>query len=367
MVDLGKNPEKSPRHRWLPTLRQVVPFGPLPPIRHSVLGTSKHASEHEPGKPKHLRPHASHAARCCPFSGSNAYRRKEDGSREIRRSRSRLTGAPPQSNHTVNTMPPINDGEDDARYFETRSFSRNEDQTRLDLLQACPKYGPRTKDLQRLLRFGLISPEPQPTLASSLYVRELRSEIIWALLEAVEDIPDDDLNVVTIINRQWLYSPATLDKTSAATIKHQFRTHLGRAGILVQKGLLVGFLHGEFEPTSRTYQLHYHLVTTRKKAQAIRPELNGNWGYERTSTGAAPIVAQPVNDRREQVSYLFKAFWPQKPVIEINGKKKRRREVTRIDLPYHNQVLDWLNRQKLADVMITNKCCYRSSHFIPLK
>lgn len=264
-------------------------------------------------------------------------------------------------------MPPINEWEDDARYFETRSFSRNEDQTRLDLLISCPQYRPRTKDLQRLLRLGLISPEPQPTLASSLHMRELRADIIGALLDAVDNIPDDDLNVVTVINRHWLFSPAALDKTSAATIKREFRTHLERSGILARKGLLVGFLHGEFEPISRTYQLHWHLLTTRKKAQAIRPELRGHWGYMQTSTGAAPIVAQPVNDRRKQLSYLFKAFWPQKPVIEINGRKKRKREGERIDPPYHSQVLDWLNRQKLADVMIINKCRYQSCQFIPLR
>lgn len=187
------------------------------------------------------------------------------------------------------------------------------------------------------------------------------------MIEAVEDIPNDDINVVTVINRHWSFSPAALDRTSAAMIKGEFRTHLGRAGILARKGLLVGFLHGEFEPTSRRYQLHYHLVTMRNKAQAIRPGLKGRWGYERTFTGAAPIVTQPVNDRRDQLSYLFKAFWPQRTVIEINGKKKRSREIARIDLPYHNQVLAWIHKQNLADVMITNKCSYRSGRFISLR
>ncbi|MBZ9998518.1 MULTISPECIES: hypothetical protein [unclassified Mesorhizobium] len=261
-------------------------------------------------------------------------------------------------------MQSLNQWEEDARSFETRSFSKNEDQIRLELLQACAKFRSRTKELQRLLRLGLISPEPRSTLASSLHMRELRAEIIGALIEAVENIPDDDLNVVTVINRHWLYSPAALDKTSAAAIKREFRTHLERAGILAQKGLLVGFLHGEFEPTSRRYQLHYHLVTTRQKAQAIRPALKGRWGYERTFTGAAPIVAQPVNDRRKQLSYLFKAFWPQKAVVEVNGKKKRRRDGNRIVLPYHNQALAWLHKQELADVMIANKCTYRSGDFL---
>ncbi|TPK86991.1 hypothetical protein FJ936_06485 [Mesorhizobium sp. B2-4-13] len=264
-------------------------------------------------------------------------------------------------------MPPTRQWEDESRYFETRSFSRNEDQKRLELLQTCPKYRSRTKELQRLLRFGLISPEPQPTLASSRHMRELRAEIIGALLDAVEDIPHNDLNVVTVINRHWHLDPAALDRASAKSIKGEFRTHLGRAGILARKGLLVGFLHGEFEPTSRTYQLHWHLVTTREKAQAIRPALRGRWGYERTSTGAAPIKSQSVNHRRKQLSYLFKAFWPQKAVIDINGKKKRRREGTRIDLPHHNQVLAWLHKQNLVDVMITNKCSYRSGQFIPLR
>lgn len=75
-------------------------------------------------------------------------------------------------------MQSLNQWEDDARSFETQSFSRNEDQIRLDLLQTCPKYGPRTQELQRLLRLGLIDSIPPPTLASSLQMRELRAEII---------------------------------------------------------------------------------------------------------------------------------------------------------------------------------------------
>jgi len=162
-----------------------------------------------------------------------------------------------------------------------------------------------------------------------------------------------------VINQNWAYSPRRLDGVNATTIKGQFKTHLGRAKINSLPGLLVGFLHGEFEPSSGIYQLHFHLLTTKKKAAAIKTSLKGRWGYVRTATGSNPIVRRPIRDRPVQFSYLLQGFWPEKSIVTIDGKQKRTRTKQRIREPFHTQHLLWLNRQKLNDIMICNQCNYR--------
>ncbi len=241
-----------------------------------------------------------------------------------------------------------------ANSQKNKSKKRPKPQTSL------PTINPQEAEaLREKLELGLSTGEPQPTLTSSLYFREVRLTTVGALLEATDNIPDHELRVVTVINAGWAYSPAQINGVTAETIKGQFRTHLERAKINQIPGFLIGFLHGEFEPTSGIYLLHYHLLTTAKKAAALKDRLNRRWGYEETTTGANPIVRQRIRDRPQQFSYLFQAYWPEKSVVMIDGQPKRTRTKRRVREPYHTQYLLWLNRQNLSTVMICNKCLYR--------
>lgn len=263
-------------------------------------------------------------------------------------------------------------------YFETFGFARNEDETRVKLLtrtlqdglDPCSKTGllsPRRRsEIEKLsdrLNRGVDTGHPVETLASSLFMRELRAEVIGALLDAVTDTPDDDLRVVTVVNQNWCIDAADLDNVTARTIKGQFRTHLERAGVLALPGMLVGFLHGEFEQNSQTFQLHFHLLTTTQKSHALLDGLRGRWGYEKTLTGAVPIKRQRVKDRREQFSYLLKAYWPQRDIFMIDGIIRRRRNATRIPIPHHNHYLAWINRQKFAEIQLINNVIYRNGKY----
>lgn len=210
------------------------------------------------------------------------------------------------------------------RAFETVEFCAAEDATRARKIQAeiAGRVSKKTargrkkaraarkaaRALLRALKLGLRSDEPQPTLASSLYMREVRATVIGALLEAVDPFPDADIRAVTVINTAWRLSAAQLMRTSAAGIKNQFRTYLQRAGILALPGFVVAFLHGEFEPTSGCFQLHFHVLTTAEKAAAILKSLRGRLGYVRTTTGAAAIKRSKIRNRSTQFSYLLKCF-----------------------------------------------------------
>ena len=64
-------------------------------------------------------------------------------------------------------------------------------------------------------------------------------------------------------------TPEQFESVTARQIKNQFISHLRRSGVMAVPGFLLAFLHGEFEPTSGTFVLHFHGVTTNEKAAAL--------------------------------------------------------------------------------------------------
>ncbi|MES0090087.1 hypothetical protein [Mesorhizobium sp. M0030] len=204
---------------------------------------------------------------------------------------------------------------------------------------------------------------PQLTLSSFLYMRQVRLNVVAALLSAMARFSNDKLRTVTVINRKWRFTGRQLRKVTAAQIKRQFRTHLQRAAILDEPGFLVAFLHGEYEPTTGVFQLHFHLLTTTDKAVFLLKNLRGRLGYKKTATGAVPIKRRKVRDRPEQFSYLLKSFWPARPVVEIRGQMKRVRGVRRIKGIQHTNYLLWLDRTDFSDILLLNKCVYRNGKF----
>ena len=142
--------------------------------------------------------------------------------------------------------------------------------------------------LRKALKRGIRTRNPSPNLASSIYMRQLRLSVIGAILQAVDPYADADLRLVTVISKQWRYDANSLNKVSAAAIKRQFRTHLERNGVFAIPGFLIGFLHGEFEPTSGKYQLHHHMLTTPQKADALA-QLIGTLGMYRRKLALIPL------------------------------------------------------------------------------
>lgn len=221
-----------------------------------------------------------------------------------------------------------------------------------------PRDSGAIRDLAERLRGGATSGFPPLTLASSLRMRAIRQGLSRALLDAFEEYPDAGLRTVTVIYSGWSFTPAELDQVTAAKLKAQFRQHLIRGGVLKVPGPLFAVLHGEFEPTSGRYILHYHLVTTAAKAAALLAGLRAKKikGYTVTATGSAPVRRSRIGNRVHQLTYLAKAYWPSKPIIWINGKPQRVRDPRRIPEPYGTQVLLWLDRQTFPDLVLMNDC-----------
>lgn len=208
---------------------------------------------------------------------------------------------------------------------------------------------------------GLAGAQTPKTHASSRRMRVIRQGLTSALLDAFAAYLDSELRTVTVIYAGWRYTPVELGQVSAAHLKAQLRQHLHRAGVLTVPGPLFAVLHGEFDPTSGCYQLHYHLVTTATKAAALKAGLTAKKirGYTATPTGAAPVRRSRLGDRTGQLTYLAKAYWPSKPTVWIGGKLKRTRHPQRIPEPYATQVLLWLDRQPFADLVMMQDCWSR--------
>lgn len=248
--------------------------------------------------------------------------------------------------------------------IESKHDARREDATRAKLLRAdavCRAKGrSRLLRLSRGLSVNASGKNCRPTLASAVFMRRLRKRLIKSMVRALAHRAD--LAVATLVNINWIYSRRELRCLRASTLKAQFRTHLNRTGVTQIPGPLIGFVHGEWDSTAKAFQIHFHLVTTNEKAQAIK-RLKGRMGYTKTATGAAPIVCQALRDPAAQLSYLFKSFWPERPIVVVDGRRVRRRGVMRIRGRAHSEYLSWLHKQRLEDMMVLNGVLFRGGKF----
>lgn len=229
-----------------------------------------------------------------------------------------------------------------------RRIEAGEDALAANLLDVAELRGLRDR-----LAAGIETAKVSPTIASAMHMRVVRHTIIGAMLHAFA--PDPALVTTTVLKDAWRVRPQDLLALDPLRFKNQFVADLNRTGIAAYPDPLVGFFHGEFEPTSGTIPLHVHLETTAQKAALLSERLRQLSGYQLTATGASAIRRSPVRDPARQMSYLFKSYWPQKAVRLIRGKVQRDRVHHRIGEPYHSLVLLWLDRQRLVDLTITNR------------
>jgi hypothetical protein len=205
------------------------------------------------------------------------------------------------------------------------------------------------------LEAGADTRRPQPTLASSVFMREVRLRYGGALLEVIDNNQHLDVGVFTAIHPSWAFPAHRLLDVHPRQIKNQFRTHLNRAGVTNAPGFLFGYLHGEFEPFAREFQLHFHGVCADDKLKAFHA-LRNKQGYVRTPKLYRPIVMNQLNDRPRQISYIIQSFWPKKARVPLGASRFQKRERTkaRIREPYQSLYLMWLDKWKLSDLCELN-------------
>ena len=146
---------------------------------------------------------------------------------------------------------------------------------------------------------------PLKTLASSRTFRRVRRAVFRKLFPALADYADEELRVVTVIKSSQRIQASDLLMTSAKRLKAQFAADLKRSGVASMPGPLIAFLHGEFESTAGVFVVHWHLVTTAEKADALQREFGKLRTYPPTPTGSPAILVQKMNNRAKQLTYLL--------------------------------------------------------------
>jgi len=198
------------------------------------------------------------------------------------------------------------------------------------------------------------------TLASSRYMRNLRIRFTGAVLKLVNEDRTGTVIRADVIKPVWAVDLRGLRNLDLKKLKEAFRGDLFRAARKLlgpdkgPEGFLLAVLHGEFETAEGVYQPHYHLVATGDWA-AIVNSLRVQPGYRRSGRVKRPVrIKRELTNLPYALSYLLKSYWPAKWAGHVSGVNaaRRSRGHQRIPEPYHSELLLWLNKWKIGDIIL---------------
>jgi hypothetical protein len=177
-------------------------------------------------------------------------------------------------------------------------------------------------------------------------------------------VPDHRIRFYTLVPHAWRYAGDQLATVAPKKLLEQFRAQFNRAGGAGHSGVLIAFVHGEYDPRTDTFQLHLHVLTVGGKAKAIE-KLRNSPVYQVSKHVRRPIVKRKVKNRARQVSYhVAQGFWPAKPTVLVNGVPVRTRERQRIPEPHHAEVVMWLDRQRFSDLVWLHGCRFSGRELV---
>lgn len=202
--------------------------------------------------------------------------------------------------------------------FESKSFCLQEDVTRARLLKKTVhqgEWGDAARELASRLQ-AATRRFPWPTLASSLYWRDLRERIIGNLNALINECEPSRASFATIVRQDWACSPADVDEIDIAAFKSVLRKSLADTGIRIAEGFLIGRFEASFDPEPWCYQFHGHFVATGDYIDAINA-LKGRKPYQpwEDVLGVAdckrPIMNPdlPIAEAARAFAYALKGFW----------------------------------------------------------
>jgi hypothetical protein len=254
-----------------------------------------------------------------------------------------------------------------SRKFETTKKAIEEDAKRAARLRRNAKTRPpkRARKMRRLadLLDPKLHPETPHTLASARYMRKLRIRVIghvWRrLVESGEPFVRYD-----IVKPGRAIAPSELSTKSGKAMQMELRADLRRAAKKLGfdrledvPGTFQGFVHGEYltrDDLDPVLHLHWHAVATGQWVKVIK-KMRKQRGYRKTRETKRPIVAHDdITDAPYALSYLLKSYWPAKWFGHVSGQGKNRRSNghNRVPEPTHSDILLWLHKQSLSDLMI---------------
>ena len=201
------------------------------------------------------------------------------------------------------------------------------------------------------------------SLACSLFMGWFRYRLIGALWKLyAEQLHVGRPQTFTIIPRAWEFTPEQLMDEDPRRLMASLRTILYNKGARDADGWLVAYLHGEFDPIARVYRLHVHGLASPTMIQVVKrlreiPQFKTRRldpkGKPEAIYRPVRIKWKPLTDIPAPLSYVAQSFWPSRAIyVDQYGKNRRQKLKRRIPEPYHSQVLLWLDRWHVNDLML---------------
>lgn len=252
--------------------------------------------------------------------------------------------------------------------FETRGRSRTEDLLRAKQLRKAAEKYPDDIDrdaalqlAQKLEAAGNGNDVPD-SLASSVYMREQRVNIVGALWQVVDNCPGRRVRCFTIVPKTWEFTAEQLTDVDPSQLLNALRTALYAKGADQATGWIYAYLHGEWDPIGKVFRLHVHGLAYGQMVKVIDGlrELPNYMTRRYLEDGSPSSVVRRIVMTREALSYLprpityvMQSYWPSRAlIISDEGERMRARQKSRIGEPYHSQVLLWLDRWQISDLTL---------------
>lgn len=252
--------------------------------------------------------------------------------------------------------------------FETRGRSQAEDLLRAKQLRKAVEKYPDDVDRDRALSLarrledageGRDVPE---SLASSVYMREKRIEILGGIWQLVDGGPGRRVCSFTTIPRTWEFSAEQLTDVDPSQLLNALRTALYGKGAQKADGWIYAYLHGEWDPIGKVFRLHVHGLAYGEMVNVInRLRSLPNYKTRRYLEDGtlSPVYRRIVMTRRKlenlpcPITYVMQSYWPSRAlIISDDGKRIRARRKGRIGEPVHSQLLLWLDRWRTEDLTL---------------
>lgn len=210
------------------------------------------------------------------------------------------------------------------------------------------------RKLAKKLNYKAVRRATPKSLASSKHVRGIRSRVfshVWRFVDKY----DGPVTTATVIKRGSEYTPDELDTVDVTKLLNSYLADLDRRGAGNADGWLIGFLHGEWETPAEIYRLHLHMIVAGQMIAVVDKLRKGRcyWHEDGDSVRCrVRIDRKPLTDLPHPLTYCFKGYWPRKHVIIGANGKRRTRGHKRIPEPHHTQVLQFLDRHSLSDLVV---------------
>ncbi|MCO5792676.1 MAG: hypothetical protein HEQ21_07640 [Blastomonas sp.] len=251
---------------------------------------------------------------------------------------------------------------DMKRGFETAIYAQDEDYVRSCVLRRVARELPKGGERSAMERLAadLDGNTVPATLASSRYMRERRKAVIGHLWRVMDAVPTMPRGTVTVMVRGWEIPPDDLHLIDPRRLLEPYRADLNRCGLARADGFAFFGLHGEFNSSTKMFDLHLHgvhvggvedVLRALRKRPKYQPAIIECQGARKT-VNRVKVSTRPMKDMPHPITYTLQSWWPRRDTFVAGGKVKRSKGRKRIpDFP-HAMWLLWMDRWTVSDLTL---------------